>query len=590
MVTPQVITMNQIIKMFKDFSDSHLLLNDFGFGPTSDIGQSVQMKYPYLWTTTRASSVISIANKTAIPTHSFTFLLVDQINIQENYTDVNGLDSDNQQEVVSDTLQTIQDFITYLGTLGQYGVKLIEQDISLDIVEDETTDKVTGWVFDIDLKITHVNCSYPTDGIAPIIPTSCPVAIVENSDGTYFVSVGSGGQLILPDITHTQTDGSPTTLPAQTPLVCTPGGTSGDGFVTSSNGRYNQSVPPETTVTLPDITHTDSDGSTTTLSAQTAFRATQCITLVDGILTINDEDGDTLHTVIVPNNADITQEIADSNITNSNGTFNDSVNAEGSKILPDITHTDSDGSSTVLPAQTGMVCTTVSAPLDVYYDRPSIINSTSFVTYDEGWLYANNYDPDYTLPSGTIYQRIDSSVNADYLCYNNSFGHKFRFTGLNGGYYDFNDSTYKDVDGVLSSFVIEFANPVGSSSTTDGYIIDNLTGIGWRSRRGGGINWATALNDVGISTLFSFTDWKTPTWGFMNTLIRVDVDNWLKSADRSPFQYDQIQQWTCTTLKWSTGNAWLGLANLATTYANKAANYNRTHSRIHFLRSEFVTQ
>ena len=48
---------------------------------------------------------------------------------------------------------------------------------------------------------------------------------VENSDVTYDVNVASGGTLILPDITHTQTDGSPEVLPAQTPMVCTPGGT-----------------------------------------------------------------------------------------------------------------------------------------------------------------------------------------------------------------------------------------------------------------------------------------------------------------------------------------------------------------------------
>ncbi len=50
----------------------------------------------------------------------------------------------------------------------------------------------------------------------------CDPATVENSDTTYQVNVSSGSTLILPDITHTDSDASPSTLPAQTAMVCTP--------------------------------------------------------------------------------------------------------------------------------------------------------------------------------------------------------------------------------------------------------------------------------------------------------------------------------------------------------------------------------
>ena len=49
MATTNIITINQLIKLFNDFSDSHLQLKDFGYGPTSEIGTTRQMNFPYLW-------------------------------------------------------------------------------------------------------------------------------------------------------------------------------------------------------------------------------------------------------------------------------------------------------------------------------------------------------------------------------------------------------------------------------------------------------------------------------------------------------------------------------------------------------------
>ncbi len=47
-------------------------------------------------------------------------------------------------------------------------------------------------------------------------------AAVKNSDDTYNVTVASGGTLILPDITITDSDGTPNTWPAVQNFTCTP--------------------------------------------------------------------------------------------------------------------------------------------------------------------------------------------------------------------------------------------------------------------------------------------------------------------------------------------------------------------------------
>ena len=51
---------------------------------------------------------------------------------------------------------------------------------------------------------------------------TCADANVSNSDDSYIASVVSGGSLELPDIIVTDSDGVPSSLPAQTNYVCTP--------------------------------------------------------------------------------------------------------------------------------------------------------------------------------------------------------------------------------------------------------------------------------------------------------------------------------------------------------------------------------
>jgi hypothetical protein len=156
-----IITINQLIDAFREFSEDHLFLKDFGYGPTWEIGTTREMKFPYMWVAHTPNSTIEFINKTTIPTLNFFVFMLDQRNDQEGYNSENGLRSDNSAELMSDTFQYIQDFITFLILeLNQYGV-LLQQNINIIPVYDETTDKVYGWYADIQLKLKHVNCEIP---------------------------------------------------------------------------------------------------------------------------------------------------------------------------------------------------------------------------------------------------------------------------------------------------------------------------------------------------------------------------------------------------------------------------------------------
>ena len=157
-----ITTLNEFIKYFEEFVTAHDQLNDFGYGSTSEIGRSRDMQFPYLWVTHQGASAIQLQNKTALPNMSMSFIVVDQINDQENYKDINGANSNNCQEVLSDTYQIEQDLISYISNyLNKLGVKIIDQGASIEPLMDETTDKVCGWVMTVTMQLTHLNCAIP---------------------------------------------------------------------------------------------------------------------------------------------------------------------------------------------------------------------------------------------------------------------------------------------------------------------------------------------------------------------------------------------------------------------------------------------
>jgi hypothetical protein len=163
MPTTSIISLNQLINWFQLFQENHYFLKDFGFGEPYDIGTSRQMTFPYMWVTLNEDSSIATGSnvKSAIPDISFSIMFMDKINIQENYLNTNGFPSDNSQEILSDTLQCLQDLVTMIQqNWGQYGV-LISQDVSFYPAVDETTDKATGIVGRFVLRTRQVNCIIP---------------------------------------------------------------------------------------------------------------------------------------------------------------------------------------------------------------------------------------------------------------------------------------------------------------------------------------------------------------------------------------------------------------------------------------------
>lgn len=162
MPTTRIVTLNELLTLMKNFVTAHPQMRDFGYGPTSDIGTSRQMQFPYLWATHQSDSYIRIDNKTAIPELKIVLLFMDQVNDQNLTDGAAGEDSDNGQEIMSDTLQYLQDCVTEIEiNWGQYGLKIAE-DVRIFPAFDETTDKVNGWAAEVTFRMSYINCEIPS--------------------------------------------------------------------------------------------------------------------------------------------------------------------------------------------------------------------------------------------------------------------------------------------------------------------------------------------------------------------------------------------------------------------------------------------
>lgn len=229
---------------------------------------------------------------------------------------------------------------------------------------------------------------------------------------------------------------------------------------------------------------------------------------------------------------------------------------------------------------------------NVYYNRPYVTQTTIYNNYDEGYRLANGgNDYNDSIPTNSLIQEVSPDfVNGryDYLRYTNKWGHKFRFTGSNGGYYDEADGNYYLADGTLSNLATVYPD---LSAAGKWIVLDNLTGYAVPNDRGGAMVWTDAMNDVVGYDYFGYGSGST----WYNWTIREAMQLFNNSNEESTifssgntnrpfFTYSQANSYTSTTRASNTAQANAYLCNaysigypLATT---KTGAINRWHFTI----------
>jgi hypothetical protein len=216
------------------------------------------------------------------PTSDVEDMNTNQFTVDIYCVDIIQKDRANLNTALSDCHLILKDLYTYYKDDGDSVVDVVGT-ASMNPLNNFDLDYVVGWVMSITFEVGgYGKCAIPMNPIPPFEP-SCEDATYEitdsdlnilysgsivsggnldqvisdstvvNSDATYSVSVLAEGSLVLPDITVTDSDGSSSSFPSAKNVTCTP---SPDTDL-EVNGVLEGSVTAGSTV---DIQLSDSNG------------------------------------------------------------------------------------------------------------------------------------------------------------------------------------------------------------------------------------------------------------------------------------------------------------------------------------------
>jgi hypothetical protein len=142
------VTLNQLIAKLQTIATNHEQINSFFFGDIADLGTEKPMQYPVLFADVAPSN--------------FTYKVIG-LNLQIMVMDIVKKDLSNENDVISDTLQIIEDVIIELRNPSE--VFLIQDSINLTPFSDSQGDEVSGWTANITINIpsNYNSCAVPSN-------------------------------------------------------------------------------------------------------------------------------------------------------------------------------------------------------------------------------------------------------------------------------------------------------------------------------------------------------------------------------------------------------------------------------------------
>ena len=382
-------SLKQIIYETSVLVDAHVQLRSFHYGDLLDIIKKGRIDY--------TSCFLSINNAVNNP-------FFETITLELFVFDILAEDDSNRTDIENTTKRILNDLITTIRYSNRWNnFSEVLSDVTELKYYDNLQDRLSGWGGTIQLKIYSKDClvGLPIDGYdfdqAGDFEATVN-AIVRNSIGdTLATKVVSDDDNIItvPNISFTDSDGTVTSEPSGVDLVCTP---VTPATVENSNESYSTTVASGGTLVLPDITVTDSDGSTFTQPSVTDVVCTPPPPCADAIVNINSVFWDNVpsgatENIIVLQSSGSTEvgaiqgdhfRIGDSTavVKNSVNTVisTTSIKAEDTEDinLPDITVTDSDGSTFTQPSVTNVTCTpqvkelTIAIPYEASDDTSTV--------------------------------------------------------------------------------------------------------------------------------------------------------------------------------------------------------------------------
>lgn len=196
-------TLNQVNEILEGIANAHQQINSYGIGDLYDLVANGAVTYPLMFTVINPSTING--NRMSL-------------NLSLLFMDLVHKDQRNELEVLSDTLQMGTDVVAQLRAPIYEDWFIVGDSVSFEDFTERFNDEVAGYKIDLTLNLSEQFnlCSLPISG-APSGAAGCLPAVVQNTDLSYLISVASGGNLILPDLTINFTvglDTSSTTIPS----------------------------------------------------------------------------------------------------------------------------------------------------------------------------------------------------------------------------------------------------------------------------------------------------------------------------------------------------------------------------------------
>lgn len=146
---------NQIKKIFQDFANTHIQINEFGYGQEFEQQAVEGIKYPLLWVIPTPYQITGVDNN-----YSYQVIIADRVRKDET----------NESDVDSDTDIILKDLISYLYKFCRQNELELLDTFTINPFWEKWTDEVTGVFTDIIIQDTfdYDACNLP---IIDEIPT-----------------------------------------------------------------------------------------------------------------------------------------------------------------------------------------------------------------------------------------------------------------------------------------------------------------------------------------------------------------------------------------------------------------------------------
>jgi len=188
-----MITLNNLILIFQDIAARHNQVNDFECSQDFNIAADDAPTYPIIVVNpTGANLPKTDAGYTSFST-TFDFQCIDLV----------SKDNSNRNDVLSDTMQIINDCVSELSQHPYYNENSIDliNNVSFEPLRGKYDEDVDGWKISLELQTPNKVswCGAPMETLNGFTPPSSLDATVENSTASFRVEVPAGTTKVLDD-------------------------------------------------------------------------------------------------------------------------------------------------------------------------------------------------------------------------------------------------------------------------------------------------------------------------------------------------------------------------------------------------------